>query len=244
MVQKITNQTHANIIMKRSILTLICIAVAYVASAQDRIVFKNSEEINVKITDISPETVTYKLWNNLEGTNYIVNKSEILFISYQNGDKDVFNTEQDKPTATTNPLNIRLQGYGNVGLICLPYGPAVGPTLDLTIGALFGDYFYAGFETGFHSLIEDPYYEGYIPLAVNLRGYLTKTKLRPFVNVSLGGFIGVAGLGGFNGFYCQTGAGVDIQRFSVGLGYSGLVKFGTASSIYFKLGIRFGGKKH
>ena len=58
--------------------------------------------------------------------------------------------------------------------------------LNKGLGALFGDYFYAGFETGFHSLIEDPYYEGYIPLAVNLRGYLTKTKLRPFVNVSLG----------------------------------------------------------
>lgn len=150
-----------------------------------------------------------------------------------------------------NPLNIKFQGYGNVGLIYCPDASGAGPTADFNVGALFGNHFYAGFETGFHSLISTGYlggysfrlFEGYIPLALNMKGYLTKTKVRPFVNVSLGGFIGVADLGGLNGFYCQAGAGVDVKRFSVGLGYSGLVKGGTASSLYFKLGIRFGGKK-
>jgi hypothetical protein len=155
-------------------------------------------------------------------------------------------------SSENNPLNIKFQGYGNVGLIYCPDASGAGPTVDLNAGALFGNHFYAGFETGFHSLISTAYvgnyslrlFEGYVPLAVNLKGYLTKSKVRPFVNVSLGGFVGVADLAGFNGFYCQAGAGVDVKRFSVGLGYSGLVKLGTASSLYFKLGVRFGGKKY
>ena len=179
--------------MKRVILTLICIATAFVATAQN-------------------------------GTS----------------------------SAENNPLNIKFQGYGNLGLIYCPDASGAGPTVDLNVGAQFGNHLYAGFETGFHSLISTGYlgsysvrlFEGYIPLALNLKGYLTKSKVRPFVNVSLGGFIGVADLSGFNGFYCQAGAGVDYKRFSVGLGYSGLVKYATASSLYFKLGIRFGGKKY
>ena len=87
-------------------------------------------------------------------------------------------------------------------------------------------------------------FEGYIPLALNMKGYFTKTKARPFINISLGGFIGVVDLEGWNGFYFQTGAGVDIKRFSIGLGYSGLYDFGLASNLYFNLGVRFGGKKY
>lgn len=226
--------------MKRVVLTLICTVAAFVTTAQDRIVLKNAEEVNAKVINISPTTVTYKSWNNIDGPTYTVNKSDVLFVAYSNGTKDVFSNEK----STTSTSFVKFQGYGNLGVIFLPAGPVAGPTLDLTVGALFGEYFYAGFETGFHSLIEDLYFEGYIPIALNLKGYLTKTKVRPFVNVSLGGFVGVADLSGWAGFYCQAGAGIDVKQFSIGLGYSGLVSYGTASSLYFKLGIRFGGNKY
>ena len=48
--------------MKRVILTLICTVAAFVATAQDRIVLKNAEEVNAKVINISPTTVTYKSW--------------------------------------------------------------------------------------------------------------------------------------------------------------------------------------
>lgn len=64
--------------------------------------------------------------------------------------------------------------------------------------------------------------------------------MSPFINCSLGGFFGVADLGGLNGFFCQAGAGVDVKQFSFGIGYSGLVKYGTAHCGYVKLVYRFG----
>lgn len=240
--------------MKKIVLTLIGIVSLCTVSAQDRIVFKDSNEINVKVTNVSPDTVTYKQWGNLEGPTYTVYKSEILFIAYQNGTKESFaEAKSVNETNQTNKPFVKFQGYGNVGMIYCPAGyNAIGPVFDVTVGTTITDYFYVGFETGFHSLFSSVLYdgrwynffEGYIPLAVNMKGYFTKTKVRPYINVSLGGWVGVADMGGYGGFYCQTGAGVDIKRFSVGLGYSGLVMDGTASSLYVKLGFRFGGKKY
>ncbi len=231
--------------MKRLIFTVVCLACTYVVNAQDRIVLKNSEEFNVKVTNVSPDTVTYKQWGNLEGPTYTVYKSEILFIAYQNGTKESFaEAKSVNETNQTNKPSVKFQGYGNVGMLYCPAAYCVGPAFDVTVGAAITDYFYIGFETGFHTYISNGYLDGYIPLAVNMKGYFTKTKVRPYVNVSLGGWVGVAAMGGYGGFYCQTGAGVDIKRFSVGLGYSGLVMDGTASSLYVKLGFRFGGKKY
>ena len=231
--------------MKRLFLAVIGIATFCVATAQDRIVFKNTNEQNVKVINVSPETITYKQWGNLEGPTYTVNKSEILFIAYENGTKESFSSTTISKEAS---FSIKFQGYGNLGLIYCPDAAGAGPVVNVSVGAAIGDYVYAGFETGFNTLFSSSgfysLFEGYVPLALNLKGYFTKSKVRPFVNVSLGGFVGVADLEGYNGFYCQAGAGVEIKRFSLGLGYNGLVIGGTASSLYFNLGYRFGGKKY
>ena len=240
--------------MKRFLITLAYITIVTIVNAQDRIVLKNTEEINARIENVSPDTVTYKLWDNINGPTYTIYKSDILFISYQNGLKesyaDIQQTGRLKGVNRTDKSIIKFQGYANLGLITDFMG--AGPIADVSVGAAITDHFYAGFETGFHSLITTTNYgnvpifwfEGYIPLALNMKGYFTKTKARPFINISLGGFVGVADLSGLNGFYFQTGAGVDIKRFSIGLGYSGLYKLGLASNLYFNLGVRFGGKKY
>ena len=56
----------------------------------------------------------------------------------------------------------------------------------------------------------------------------------------MGGFFGVGDLQGLNGFSCQAGAGLEIDRVSIGIGYNGLVKYGTLSMGYIKIGIRLG----
>ena len=172
--------------MKKIVLTLIGIVSLCTVSAQDRIVFKDSNEINVKVTNVSPDTVTYKQWGNLEGPTYTVYKSEILFIAYQNGAKESFaEAKSVNETNQTNKPFVKFQGYGNVGRIYCPAGyNAIGPVFDVTVGTTITDYFYVGFETGFHSLFSSVLYdgrwynffEGYIPLAVNMKGYFTKLK--------------------------------------------------------------------
>jgi hypothetical protein len=150
---------------------------------------------------------------------------------------------------TISAGDIKFQGYGNLGMVYSPSVRGAGPTADVSVGVQLGDHFYAGFETGFHTAIypveflgeELTMYDSYIPLAVNIKRQFGHRMVRPFFNISLGGFIGAIDLESYNGFFCQAGAGVEINRISVGLGYSGLVKSGTESSLYLKVGFRFGG---
>lgn len=146
--------------------------------------------------------------------------------------------------------NVKFQGQVDVGTVFMSGG--AGPTVGITAGALVMDYFYAGVETGFDSLfsnalVADGYYvyrldlfEGYIPLGVNMKGYFTKNRaFKPYLNTSLGGFFGLADLGGINGFRFQIGAGFDFKHFNFGIGYNMLYKWGAAHSGYIKLGYRF-----
>ncbi len=221
------------------------------ARSQDTIVFKDASEIEAKVTDITNETISYVKWNNPDGPKYTVNKSEIFYVKYQCGDKDVFSYVRTKPAPKSLRTSadkfrfdgIRLQSYVYGGAIFMSH--AGGPAVDLSLGVRLWDYAYIGIETGFHSLFSNAYWstytEAYIPLGINLKGYIpTGKKIYPYVNCSLGGFFGLMDLGGFNGFYCQVGAGIDVKRFSFGIGYSGLVKYGTASCGYVKFGVRLG----
>lgn len=142
---------------------------------------------------------------------------------------------------------VRFQSYLNVGAVFQE--KSGGPTVDISFGARVGRCFYAGIETGFGCVIESvelvdhkiTFNSAYVPVALNLKGYIPLGPVRPYLNCSLGGFFGVMDLEGLNGFYCQAGAGIDIFRFSLGVGYCGLVKESTANMGYVKLGVRFGG---
>lgn len=249
------------------LLTIATIFFIASATAQDIIVFRDTNEVAAKVTAIAQDNVSYKRWDNLDGPVYTVNKADVFYIKYQNGLKDIFES------TTTNQSNniftksigtpkysfngIKFQSYIYAGATFLEH--AGGPTIDINIGARIYDYFYIGIETGFRCVFEEieyfgyrydyeRWYEdsitakcGYIPIGVNLKGYIpTGKKIYPYINCSLGGFIGVMDLNGLNGFYCQVGAGIDIKRFSFGIGYTGLVKESTANCGYVKLGVRLG----
>lgn len=58
--------------------------------SQDIIVCKNGDEILSKILKISKSEVEYKKWSNQDGPIFILDKSDVFMIKYQNGEKDVF----------------------------------------------------------------------------------------------------------------------------------------------------------
>ncbi|MDR0811661.1 MAG: hypothetical protein LBN23_05255 [Paludibacter sp.] len=70
--------------------------------SQDIITLKNGNEIQALVQEIGTEDVKYKKFDNPQGPNYTLKKSEIFIIRYANGDKDVFtekeNTDTDKGT--------------------------------------------------------------------------------------------------------------------------------------------------
>lgn len=153
--------------------------------------------------------------------------------------------------------NVGVKFQGEVDLGAIFNADAGGPAFDLNLGARFGHYFFAGVGTGFHSMISTVYlidgydiyeldeklFEGYIPLGLNLKLYFTKNKpFNPYLTATIGGFFGVAGLGGWNGLNFRVGLGVDYKRFNVAIGYNGIHKYGTASTGFVQLGYRFGGR--
>ncbi len=61
----------------------------------DIITLQNGDEISAKVIEISDNQIKYKKCSNLQGPVYSIEKSEVLFIKYKNGQKDVFTTNQN-----------------------------------------------------------------------------------------------------------------------------------------------------
>ena len=59
--------------------------------AQDILTLKNGAEIKAKVIEVGLKEVKYKKANNLEGPDFIIDKSEIEFINYKNGNKEYIN---------------------------------------------------------------------------------------------------------------------------------------------------------
>jgi hypothetical protein len=83
--------------------------VSAAANAQDIIVKRDAsaEEIKAKVIEIGETNISYRKWANLEGPIYTIKKSEVFFIRYENGEKDVitpYNTQSQTAAATTSAL--------------------------------------------------------------------------------------------------------------------------------------------
>lgn len=57
---------------------------------QDVIIKKDNSTILSKVTKITTAEIEYKLWSNLDGPVYVIDKSEVSGIKYQNGEKESF----------------------------------------------------------------------------------------------------------------------------------------------------------
>ncbi len=72
--------------------------------AQDLIVKKNGDEVKAKIIEVGAKEVKYKNFTNQEGPNYVMDKSEILFVKYKNGEKEIFaKSTIEKENVNPNP---------------------------------------------------------------------------------------------------------------------------------------------
>ncbi len=108
----------------------------------------------------------------------------------------------------------------------------------------------------------------YVPIGVNVKGYIpagmkaVEKRIYPYVNATIGGYLGTGVLGGkadlgslnmvsleettpewknmSAGFYCQVGAGLDMNWGSIGVGYTCLLGNMNANQAYIKLGVRLG----
>lgn len=177
-----------------------------IVKAQDVIVLKNTDEIQAKILEISPNTVTYVEWDFQDGPTRTINKSDIFVVKYQNGKKESFaDASVSRKTLPQGKYidRIKPQAYIYFGTPIEKNG--AGPAFDASLGARFYDYFYLGLELGYacvfekmelmyvdasgmNSIVENVWmYTHLITLSANIKAYLpVSEKLFPFMNLSIG----------------------------------------------------------
>ena len=83
----------------------LCISIAS-TFAQDVITLKNGEDIHALVQEIGEVDVKYKKFDNPNGPNYTLKKSEIFMIRYQNGTRDVFQLENIVKENTKSEVSV------------------------------------------------------------------------------------------------------------------------------------------
>jgi hypothetical protein len=88
---------------KNTILCLLFLWSVADCFSQDLITTKKGEEIQAKVLEVGQTEIKYKKFDYQDGPVFIISKSDILQISYENGLKDVFT---DKQKANSQSINV------------------------------------------------------------------------------------------------------------------------------------------
>jgi len=70
--------------------------------AQDIIFLKSGEEVKALVTEVTNDLIRYKKYDNKQGPTYSVQKQAVFMIRYENGTKDLFDTEEEVLPQTTS----------------------------------------------------------------------------------------------------------------------------------------------
>ena len=89
----------------------------FVASAQDIIVKNDGSTIASKVMEITGAEIKYKKYSNLKGPIYIINKTDVSYINYENGERESFgrtsNVAQIKKETYSTQSKLTLQQANN-----------------------------------------------------------------------------------------------------------------------------------
>lgn len=112
--------------MKKLILSCLALFTCLLCQAQDVLVKRNGDEIQVKVQEITLDVIKYKRFDNPEGPVISIAKSDVFMIKYENGTKEVFK-EAARPTAQA--INAREVVYTNGQQNLKLSGPRIGFTV-------------------------------------------------------------------------------------------------------------------
>jgi len=85
---------------KKLILALLFL-IGNFAQAQDIITKKNGDDIKAKVIEVNQNEIKYKSFSNPDGPLFVIYKSDVLLIRYENGSKDIF-SESNSSNNTSN----------------------------------------------------------------------------------------------------------------------------------------------
>lgn len=146
----------------------------------------------------------------------------------------------------------RFQSYVSGSFLCGSFS-SIGFGVEGTFGVVLNPYLYVGGMTGIRDYAakglddEDDFWDDeegrihalHLPVTGYVRGMLPLDKVTLFAECAIGASIGLKNLKGAD-FYTEFGVGAELGRYSVCLGYNGIVDVGTFSGMYIKAAVRFG----
>ena len=90
--------------MKKTIVLFAFLICGNAMFAQDIITMKDGTDIQAKVLEVGQNEISYKKVSNLEGPTYKMGIADILMITYQNGEREMYNTKEKR--APTIPHGI------------------------------------------------------------------------------------------------------------------------------------------
>lgn len=114
--------------MKSAFTTVAALLLITPSFSQDVITKKSGDEIEAKILKVGSNEVEYKRFDNLDGPIFIMLKSDIATIRYQNGTEDDFQEDEKQPVNTFSG-DLFVKGQNDAMLYYRGYGAAATGTL-------------------------------------------------------------------------------------------------------------------
>ena len=118
--------------MKKILISIFCIVFSTLLFSQDNVILKSGEELKVKITEVSDNNIKYKKLNFLEGPNFTINTSDIFMIKYSNGEKQIFNNNNESKSSTSNGKYSTIEE----GTVVALYAARTLSSKDMQVGSL------------------------------------------------------------------------------------------------------------
>lgn len=84
--------------MKRLLMIVVLSLPGLAMGAQDLIVRRDGQSVKAKITEVNPDNVRYKRFDNLEGPTFTILLSDIQSITYENGTTDAITGNSNETT--------------------------------------------------------------------------------------------------------------------------------------------------
>lgn len=104
--------------MKQLLVFLLLLCAASV-SAQDVIVKKDGSTVVCRVVTLNATEIVYKRWSDLNGSNYIMDRSLASAINYENGKKEVLGEVQNQYTPGNQ--NDGVQQYNDRALLQMDF---------------------------------------------------------------------------------------------------------------------------
>ena len=92
--------------MKRLAILLTCILYGCILSAQDIITKNDGTDIQAKVLEVGQSQISYKKFSNPNGPTYTLSLSDILMITYENGEREMYNTKQETTKESSLPQGV------------------------------------------------------------------------------------------------------------------------------------------